>query len=303
MAHSVRRYNFTASYQYKPYVNGGTQLNCPICQKKLPKGNPKICPNCKKDLNNFYKMKETQDLMAAEKAKTAKRNKLMVIFFAIALVCTLALAAERVISHLNKTAPETAEAAQPAEALDMNAVKAEINSLQVSDFETSEAETDYVLLTVKNFGQIVVRLRPDVAPISAQNFKDLVARHYYDGTTFHRVYPGFMIQGGAGEEALTPIKGEFSSNGVENNLLHIRGVLSMARATAMDSATSQFFLMHADNDTLDGNYAAFGYIVAGLETVDKVCQIELGYNAYNGEKSVPQEEVLIESAVFATPKK
>ena len=278
-------------------------MNCPICQKKLPKGNPKICPNCKKDLNNFYKMKETQDLMAAEKAKTAKRNKLMVIFFAIALVCTLALAAERVISHLNKTAPETAEAAQPAEALDMNAVKAEINSLQVSDFETSEAETDYVLLTVKNFGQIVVRLRPDVAPISAQNFKDLVARHYYDGTTFHRVYPGFMIQGGAGEEALTPIKGEFSSNGVENNLLHIRGVLSMARATAMDSATSQFFLMHADNDTLDGNYAAFGYIVAGLETVDKVCQIELGYNAYNGEKSVPQEEVLIESAVFATPKK
>lgn len=278
-------------------------MNCPKCQKPLPKDFPRVCPNCKKDLNNFYKMKETQDLMAAEKAKTAKRNKLMVIFFAIALVCTLALAAERVISHLNKTAPETAEAAQPAEALDMNAVKAEIDSMKVSDFETSEAETDYVLLTVKNFGQIVVRLRPDVAPISAQNFKELVARHYYDGTTFHRIMPGFMIQGGAGAEELTPIKGEFSSNGVENNLLHIRGVLSMARTTVKDSATSQFFLMQADNDTLDGNYAAFGYIVAGLETVDKVCQIELGYNAYSGEKSVPQEEVLIESAVFATPKK
>ena len=277
-------------------------MNCPKCQKPLPKDFPRVCPNCKKDLSNFYKMKETQDLMAAAKAKTAKRNKLMVIFFAIALVCTLALAAERVISHLNKTAPETAEAAQPAEALDMNAVRAEINSKKPEDFVESAEPTDYVKLSVKDFGEIVVKLRPDLAPISAQNFKDLVARHYYDGSNFHRVYPGFMIQGGAGSENLSPIKGEFAANGVENPLLHVRGVLSMARATAMDSATSQFFLMHADNATLDGNYAAFGYIVAGLETVDKVCQIPLGDNPYNGEHSVPQVDVIIESAVFVTPK-
>ena len=277
-------------------------MNCPKCQKPLPKDFPRVCPNCKKDLSNFYKMKETQDLMAAAKAKTAKRNKLMVIFFAIALVCTLALAAERVISHLNKTAPETAEAAQPAEALDMNAVRAEINSKKPEDFVESAEPTDYVKLSVKDFGEIVVKLRPDLAPISAQNFKDLVARHYYDGSNFHRVYPGFMIQGGAGSENLPAIKGEFASNGVQNPLLHVRGVLSMARATAMDSATSQFFLMHADNATLDGNYAAFGYIVAGLETVDKVCQIPLGDNPYNGEHSVPQVDVIIESAVFVTPK-
>ena len=277
-------------------------MNCPKCQKPLPKDFPRVCPNCKKDLSNFYKMKETQDLMAAAKAKTAKRNKLMVIFFAIALVCTLALAAERVISHLNKTAPETAEAAQPAEALDMNAVRAEINSKKPEDFVESAEPTDYVKLSVKDFGEIVVKLRPDLAPISAQNFKDLVARHYYDGSNFHRVYPGFMIQGGAGSENLPAIKGEFAANGVQNPLLHVRGVLSMARATAMDSATSQFFLMHADNATLDGNYAAFGYIVAGLETVDKVCQIPLGDNPYNGEHSVPQVDVIIESAVFVTPK-
>ena len=275
-------------------------MNCPKCQKPLPKGQPRVCPNCKKDLSNFYKMKETQDLMAAAKAKTAKRNKLMVIFFAIALVCTLALAAERVISHLNKTAPETAEAAQPAEALDMNAVRAEINSKKPEDFVESAEPTDYVKLSVKDFGEIVVKLRPDLAPISAQNFKDLVARHYYDGSNFHRVYPGFMIQGGAGSENLSPIKGEFAANGVENPLLHVRGVLSMARATAMDSATSQFFLMHADYPSLNGNYAAFGYIVAGLETVDRVCEIPLGSNG--SEQSVPQVDVIIDSAVFVTPK-
>lgn len=277
-------------------------MNCPKCQKPLPKDFPRVCPNCKKDLNNYYKMKDTQDLMAAEKAKTAKRNKLMVIFFAVALVCILALAAERVISHFNKTAPETAETAQPAGALDMNAVKAEINSKQPEDFVESAEPTDYVKLSVKDFGEIVVKLRPDLAPISAQNFKDLVARRYYDGLSFHRVYPGFMIQGGAGEEALSPIKGEFSANGVENPLLHVRGVLSMARTTVMDSATSQFFLMHADYPSLNGNYAAFGYIVAGLETVDKICEIPLGDNPYNGEHSVPQVDVIMESAVFVTPK-
>ena len=105
---------------------------------------------------------------------------------------------------------------------------------------------------------------------------------------------------GAGSETLTPIKGEFSANGVENPLLHVRGVLSMARTRVMDSATSQFFLMHADYPSLNGNYAAFGYIVAGLETVDRVCEIPLGSNG--SEQSVPQVDVIIESAVFVTPK-
>ena len=201
--------------------------------------------------------------------------------------------------------PETTEAKTPETAavggaLDMAAVQKEINSRAVSDFVESSEATDYVKLTVRDFGEIVVRLRSDVAPISVQNFKDLVARHYYDGSSFHRVYPGFMIQGGAGAEELSPIKGEFAANGVTNPLLHVRGVLSMARAKAMDTATSQFFLMHADYPSLDGNYAAFGYIVAGLETVDKVCQIPLGMNGR--EQSVPQVDVIMESAVFVTPK-
>ena len=203
--------------------------------------------------------------------------------------------------------PETTEAKTSETApavggpLDMAAVQQEINSRAVSDFVESTEATDYVKLTVRDFGEIVVRLRPDAAPISVQNFKDLVSRSCYNGTTFHRVYPGFMIQGGEVKEELSPIKGEFSANGVDNPLLHVRGVLSMARTKVMDSATSQFFLMHADYPSLNGQYAAFGYIVAGLETVDKICEIELGANPYTGERSVPQTEVVIESARFVQP--
>ena len=268
-------------------------MNCPICQKKLPKSNPRFCPNCKKDLTNFYKLQAKQGVETAEK----KKKPLVPILIAAALVCCLVVGLVLLLSNKSEPAEKTAEP------LDMEAVKAEINSLQVEDFEQSTEPTDYVKLTIKGFGELVVRLRPDVAPISAQNFKDLVARHYYDGTSFHRVIPGFMIQGGAGKENLPAIKGEFSSNGVENPLLHVRGVLSMARTDVKDSATSQFFLMHADYPSLNGNYAAFGYIVAGLETVDRVCEIELGLNSSGKERSVPLVDVILESAVFVTPKK
>ncbi len=279
-------------------------MNCPKCQKPLPKGQPRLCPNCKKDLSNFYKMKETQVLLEAEKAADLKKRKLIKLVIGALLVCALIVAAVLLIPKLGAgSTGEPTEAAVPGvETLDMEAVKAEIDSRKPEDFTQSDEPSDFVKITVKDFGEIVVKLRPDLAPISARNFKDLVARKYYDGTSFHRVYPGFMIQGGAGEEDLPAIKGEFSSNGVKNPLLHVRGVLSMARTTVKDSATSQFFLMHADNATLDGNYAAFGYIVAGLDTVDKICQIPLGDNPYNGEHSVPQVDVVMESAVFVTPK-
>jgi peptidyl-prolyl cis-trans isomerase B (cyclophilin B) len=274
-------------------------MNCPKCQKKLPKGNPRVCPNCKKDLSNYYKLLEKNGELKTDANK--RTFKPLLILLALA-ACVIAAVVLVIALSKPKTDPEPeTTTAAAAEAFDMEAVKAEINSKQVSDFVESAEPTDYVKLTITNFGEIVVRLRPDVAPISAQNFQDLVARHYYDGLSFHRVIPGFMIQGGMGSESLTPIKGEFSANGVENPLLHVRGVLSMARTTVMDSGTSQFFLMHADYPSLNGNYAAFGYIVAGLETVDKVCEIELGYDSRN-EKSVPQVDVILESAVFVTPK-
>ena len=267
-------------------------MNCPKCKKPLPKSNPRLCPNCRQDLTNYYKLLEKQ----GKPVQSKKPFPLLAVILAAVVVCGLIVGA---ILLFSGGGSETPAAEGP---LEMEAVKAEIDSKQVSDFVETDQVTNYVKLTVVNFGELVVRLRPDVAPISVQNFQDLVRQGYYDGTLFHRVYPGFMIQGGAGAGTLTPIKGEFSSNGVDNPLLHVRGVLSMARTTEKDSATSQFFLMHADYPSLNGNYAAFGYIVAGLDTVDRVCEIELGVNSYNGERSVPQVEVRIESAVFVTPK-
>ena len=126
--------------------------------------------------------------------------------------------------------------------------------------------------------------------------------------TFHRVYSGFMIQGGdpdgngSGGSAET-IKGEFSSNGVENNLSHTRGVISMARSNDPDSASSQFFIMHADTVSLDGDYAAFGQVIYGMETVDGIANIEVKYNASSVDRvpTTPVNPVIIQKMVFVTP--
>ena len=190
--------------------------------------------------------------------------------------------------------------------LTMDSVLEQIDSMKVSDFEETDKTTLFVKLSVQDHGDIVLRLRPDVAPISVENFQTLVGKGFYNGLTFHRVYPGFMIQGGdpdgnGGGGSGTNIKGEFASNGVENPLLHVRGVLSMARATKPNTASSQFFIMQEDKTSLDGNYAAFGYVVAGLEVVDSICSVPIGYNVY-GELSQPLSPVIITSATFVTPR-
>ena len=137
----------------------------------------------------------------------------------------------------------------------------------------------YKMITIemKNGKKIKIELYPDIAPISCENFEKLVKSGFYDGLTFHRVIPGFMIQGGCpkGNGTGGPgwnIKGEFSSNGVKNDLKHTRGVLSMARSMAPDSAGSQFFIMHDDAPHLNGQYAAFGKVVEGMEVVDEIAE-------------------------------
>lgn len=125
-------------------------------------------------------------------------------------------------------------------------------------------------------------LYPEVAPITVENFVNLIEKHFYDGLIFHRVIAGFMIQGGGmdakGHMKEAPsIKGEFLSNGVENNLLHTRGVLSMARTMIKDSASSQFFIMHEDAPHLDGEYAAFGKIIEGMDEVDRIANVSTGF--------------------------
>lgn len=125
-------------------------------------------------------------------------------------------------------------------------------------------------------------LYPEVAPITVENFVKLIENKFYDGLIFHRVIAGFMIQGGGYDRNLRAkdcptIKGEFSSNGVKNDLLHTRGVLSMARTMVKDSASSQFFIMHQDAPHLDGEYAAFGKIIEGLDVVDEIANTPTGF--------------------------
>lgn len=131
-------------------------------------------------------------------------------------------------------------------------------------------------IDVKDYGVITLELDADVAPITVANFVKLAKEGFYDGLTFHRIISGFMIQGGdplgngtGGSEET--IKGEFSSNGVENNISHVRGVISMARSAEYDSASSQFFIVHKDSTFLDGQYAAFGKVTSGMEVVDAIC--------------------------------
>ncbi len=132
-------------------------------------------------------------------------------------------------------------------------------------------------INVKDYGTIKVELDADTAPITVTNFVKLAEDGFYDGLTFHRIISGFMIQGGDPKGdgtggAEKTIKGEFSANGVENNITHDRGVISMARSQDNDSASSQFFIMHQAANYLDGQYAAFGHVTEGIEIVDQICE-------------------------------
>ena len=149
----------------------------------------------------------------------------------------------------------------------------------------AQAEGEYPIATIEMANGDVMKLElyPDVAPNTVANFIELANSGFYDGLIFHRVIPGFMIQGGdptgtgLGGPGYT-IKGEFSANGFENDLSHERGVISMARSQAPDSAGSQFFIMHADYPPLDGQYAAFGRVIEGIEAVDHVAEAQTDAN-------------------------
>lgn len=140
-----------------------------------------------------------------------------------------------------------------------------------------------VTITMENGDVMKAELYPEIAPISVNNFISLIQKGYYDGLIFHRVIKGFMIQGGCPDGNGTggpgySIKGEFSANGVENNLKHTEGVLSMARAMHPDSAGSQFFIMHKTSPHLDGSYAAFGKITEGMDVVNKIAETATDYS-------------------------
>lgn len=179
-------------------------------------------------------------------------------------------------------------------------------------FVSCGKKAQYVTLTVQyvdsegteQTGDIVIQLRPDVAPITVENFESLVSSGFYDGLTFHRVYSGFMIQGGdpkgngtGGSEKT--IKGEFSANGVNNTLSHKRGVVSMARSSSYNSASSQFFICHADSTFLDGNYAAFGEVVSGMDVVDGIAGTAVVSNGSEVSQPVTAP-VIVKATLSAT---
>ena len=154
----------------------------------------------------------------------------------------------------------------------------------------------HVEIQVKNYGTIKVELDGDTAPITVANFLKLAQNGFYDGLTFHRIIDGFMIQGGDPKGNGTggsdeTIKGEFSGNGVENNISHVRGTISMARSQDMDSASSQFFIVQSDSTYLDGQYAGFGTVTEGMDIVDQICK-DTPVQDSNGTVSASDQPVI-----------
>ena len=251
-------------------------------------------------------------------AKESKRQTLIVCAVAVAVILLAVILAivlggtdatvgggkETTAGTTQTTTPSTS--APSTSTVDMSAVKAEIDSMEVADFTETTQTTEYVKVTIKHYGDVVIRLRSDIAPITVANFQKLVGEGFYNGLTFHRIMQGFMIQGGdpkgdgtGGSDST--IKGEFKINGIQNDLSHVAGVISMARKSMpYDSATSQFFICNADaSASLDGKYAGFGYVVAGLDVILTVSEVEVKANA-SGEQSQPLEPVVIEKICFVT---
>lgn len=164
--------------------------------------------------------------------------------------------------------------------------------------EVSETSSHRVAMEVENYGTIELELYPNKAPITVANFEKLVRKGFYDGLTFHRVMKGFMIQGGDPKGDGTggsdeTIKGEFTANGYKgNDIKHERGVISMARSSGNDSASSQFFIVHKDSPSLNGSYAAFGRVTSGMDVVDAIATAPVRYDT-SGEKSIPITPIVI----------
>ncbi len=197
-------------------------------------------------------------------------------YIIIGVVVVLMLAAAGIYAKINK-ASATTKKNENVE----NSIEQDNNVNQGSNDEKEDnmysTGTHHAEMVIKDYGTVKMELYADIAPITVANFAKLVNKGFYNGLTFHRIISGFMIQGGdplgngtggSDEE----IKGEFALNGVENSISHTRGTISMARASAYNSASSQFFIMHQDYTGLDGAYAAFGKVTEGMEFVDKICE-------------------------------
>lgn len=189
----------------------------------------------------------------------------------------------------------------------MEKVEAQINAYKYTSFAKTDKTSDFVVIRVKNHGDIIVALREDVATDTVKNFKKLVSSGYYSDTIINKV-SATKIHGGI--ETVDKVKketdsiyGEFTANNYENNLLHKRGIISMARSNGADrnSATSEFFIMYDDSADLDTYYPAFGFVVAGLDVVDSISKVNLRQDSPNEEKTRPATDVVIQEMFFVEP--
>lgn len=206
------------------------------------------------------------------------KNKLFMIIGVIILLVVIVIAAVMI--------PQKNEESKKKEEKLMNInYDIEGNEAKLDDYDT---ENPVVAMYIENYGSVVMKLYPDVAPNTVNNFISLVKSGFYDNNTFHRLVPGFVLQGGDPDGTGTggpgySIKGEFTNNGFENNLKHTKGVISMARSNDKDSAGSQFFIMLGTSTYLDGDYAAFGKVIAGMDNVERIEKEEVVSNEATGQ--------------------
>lgn len=219
------------------------------------------------------KLKKVKYVQPVKKEEGSKLQSLMPLFMIVFLAVAIIIGVVAVTANDNRgyTSSTSQKETQSNES--------NPNQDEVLSKADVEAESCYADIEIEGYGTITVYLDAEAAPVTVNNFVSLAKSGFYDGLTFHRIIEGFMMQGGdpmgngkGGSDET--IIGEFAYNGYENNIQHVRGTISMARSSAYNSASSQFFIMHEDTygASLDGQYAAFGYVTEGMEVVDKVCE-------------------------------
>ena len=266
---------------------------------------------------DLERRKYLEDLRRKEAEKAKRQTRLMweIVGAVLALIVIVATVVVVVQINKNKANQPSTGGSQQALVENPDAIamdKLDFSTVALENCTDTESVTDYVRINVsytpadateKVTGDIVVRLFKEVAPVTVANFQKLVQSDFYTGSSFHRVVDGFMLQGGksaTGARAET-IRGEFATNKWQNNLKHVRGVLSMARTNVANSASSEFFIMHADATHLNGDYASFGYVVYGMDTVDAIAKCQVKANAaMDGEVSDPVYDITINEMTFVS---
>lgn len=252
----------------------------------------KLTPAQREKKQLAAELKEQQKKQAVRKTAMIAGCVLLVVILAVVLITT-ALSDRNTGTTTTSGKPGTSPVVQPTDPLTMRTGDG-------ATLETAVA-THQAVIEIENYGTIKLELYGKTAPVTVENFVALAESGFYTGLNFHRIIDGFMMQGGAGNAdspEISNIVGEFASNGFENNLLHKRGVISMARSSVMNSASSQFFIMQVDKPHLDGDYAAFGIVTEGIEVVDAICK---DANPIDGNGGIAEKDRPVIKSVTVTP--